>query len=465
MKKKLSSVIVGNPFFIRLFSKPENGRDAVVKRNIIQSFAFQILSNIAGLAIVPLSLTYLSVEKYGIWINASAMVLYLQNMNFGLGFGMQNHVGQSLAIGDSEQARRFVSITYKYTLMIATAIAVVGLFASYFINWNRLFNSTISSGQLRTISLIAFVSFLFSFVVGNLQPVLMAASKSAAPRFLGLCTNLLSIIGLIVVLSFSHNNLVFAALALGLPGPLIYIVASIWYFKGSLSYLQPKWTKATKPELKKVFGLGVKFFALQLTTLLIFQADIVIVAQSLGPSEVTPYNLINRYFYFLFFIFSLGITPYWPAFTEAYARKDFTWIRLSIRRLLRICCWATLAVILAFAMAFFILPVWGRHSFSVVDYIPLLITSALYIISMFFVSIFSTFLNGTSQLNLPLAVQAVLACISIPLAIFFIRCTHLGSAGVNLSMSICQIIFLAVCVPLLYRRLRQEAALYGESTL
>lgn len=130
---------------------------------------------------------------------------------------------------------------------------------------------------------------------------------------------------------------------------------------------------------------------------------------------------------------------------------------------MRICCVAIIPVIIAFMMAFYVLPIWSRHSFSVYDYLPLLITSALYVVSIFFVSVFSTFLNGTSQLNLPLAVQTLLACISIPLAIYFIRHTHLGSAGVNLSIFICQVIFLAICVPIIYKRLRREAAAYKKT--
>ncbi|MBO9682920.1 MAG: MATE family efflux transporter, partial [Flavisolibacter sp.] len=361
------------------------------------------------------------------------------------GFGMQNRVGEMLAVNNFQKAREFVSITYKYTFIIACCLFILGWGASFFVDWNALFNSSIPASELKTITAIAFIAFLVSFVAGNLQQVLNAANKTSVPKLLGLITNACIILLLVIVRRSGYNNLILAALALALPNPLIYLAANYFFYRKELRHLKPQWQWKNRESVRNVLGLGVKFFILQITTLVIYQTDTIIVTQYLGPSEVTPYNLANRYFYFIYFIFSLAITPYWPAFTEAYVKNDFHWISKSLKRLINACFIATAATFLMFWVAFYFIPVWSRHSFNIYHYIPLLITSACYVILMFFNSVLSTFLNATSKLNIQLSVQVLLSLISIPTAILFIKKFGWGSAGVNGSIIIVQLVYLVIC--------------------
>lgn len=441
----------------KIFSPTKNERDTVVRKNVLQSFVYQFFTNVLGLLIVPLTLSYIDKEKYGIWINASVMISWLQNMNFGIGFGMQNHVNQNISENNYFGARKLVSVTYRYSLIIAASLLMAALVALPFIHWNKLYNTAISSNQLMYITVIAFISFLFSFVLGNLQPLLNAVHKTAAVRLLGLFGNAVTLIFLIVISTYSNNNLIWAALALALPTPLVYGIFSHIYFKNKLRSLKPKWEAPAREDVKKVFHLGSKFFVLQLTTLVIFQTDAILITQYLGPAEVTPYNIINRYFYFLYFIFSLGITPYWPAFTEAYHKKDFNWIKTTFKKLFRLCLLACVGAIIMFILSFWVVPVWSKHTFDIYHYKTLLITSVFYIILMFFVSVVSTFLNATSRLKIQLIVQVSMALLSIPIAILLMTTFKLGSAGVNISIIIYQAVFLLVGGLYTYKMIKNES--------
>lgn len=194
-------------------------RDVIIRKNIILSLVFQVLTNVLGLAVVPLSLSYIDKEQYGIWINASIMVTWLQNMNFGMGFGMQNKVAEALANDKAEQAKEYISIVYRYSTLIAFGIFVVGLGASFFINWNAVFNSSKSPYELQAIIFIAFICFLVYFILGNIVPLFNALKQTAVSKFFSLLTNLITVVFLFAISKFSHNNLVYAALALATPTP------------------------------------------------------------------------------------------------------------------------------------------------------------------------------------------------------------------------------------------------------
>jgi len=440
--------------FFKNFSKDKSERDVIIRKNIVGSLVFQFFTNVLGLLIVPLSLSYIDKEKYGIWINASVMVTWLQNMNFGMGFGMQNKVAEAMAKDKSTLAREYVTIVYRYSTLIALSLFFLGIGASFFINWNKLFNSSVSAAELATITAIAFICFLVYFVFANITPLFNALKRNSIPKFFGLLTNLITVILLFFIQKVSHGSLTLAALALAVPTPLVYLIGNIFFFKKGLKIVKPKWRIEDKRHVKEVFTLGLKFFLMQLTTLFISQSGVIIITQYLGPAEVTPFSIINRYFYFIFFIFALGINPYWSGFTEAYFKNDFKWIKKTIRQLFLMGIGGAVLVILMLVLSFKLVPIWSRHAFDINQYHALLYTSAIYIITLFFSSTIAIFLNGISLLRLQLIVQGVIAVLTILVSIILITQFKMGSVAVNVTLIIGQLIYIVICGWQAYRFIR-----------
>lgn len=457
MAKQWLANTISRQRFTSLFSSKSPGeRDVVIRKNVIGSLFFQFLTNLLGLLIVPLSLSYIDKEKYGIWINASVMVAWLQNMNFGMGFGMQNKVAEAMAANKRRLAREYVTIVYRYSFFISLILLFVGFTSSFLINWNKLFNSSIPAAELKSITAIAFLCFLVYFVLGNIIPLFNALKRNSVPKFFGLLTNVLTVLFLVSILKVSHGNLTLAALALALPTPLVYLFGNFFFFRRDLKVLSPKWKIHDKTRVKEVFSLGIKFFLMQIATLLISQSGVIIITQYLGPAEVTPYNIINRYFYFVFFIFALGINPFWSGFTEAYFKNDFAWIRKSIKHLVFGGLAGSVLVLFMLALSFKLIPIWSKHSFDIYQYQPLLYTSALYTITLFFSSIIAIFLNGLSMLRLQLIVQAIIAVLTIIISILLITKFNLGSTAINVTAIIGQFIYIAICGWQAYRFLGRK---------
>jgi len=444
--------------FVKLFKTSGHERDRLIRKNILSSYVYQFSSNLLGLLVVPLSLSYIDGEKYGIWINASIMVTWLQNMNFGMGLGMQNRVSEAMSKNDIVSARQYVSIVYKYTLIISGGLLLLGIGCSGFINWNHLFNSTIDASQLKWTTFIAFICFIFYFILNNLNSLLFSLNKASVPKLFSLYMNIGTVILLLLIIKVSHDNLILAAIALAAPAPLVLLGANIYYFKKKFPELQPQWKIVDKERINHVFGIGVKFFIMQLTTLAVHQSGTFIITHYLGPSEVTPFNLINRYFYFIYFIFSLAIAPYWSAFTEAYVKKEFSWIKKTIKRLFNLALLFTLITILMYAISYFLIPVWSRHAFDIYNYHFLLIASCVSVIFILFTAIISTFLNSINHLNLQLGIQIVMGILTIGLSIFFIKYLNYGSASVDVAIIISQVVYIIVCGWDMYKLVNRKMA-------
>lgn len=435
-----------------VFPRSLGERDRVIQRNVLGSFVFQFFTNVLGLLVVPLSLSYIDSEKYGIWLNASVIVTWLQNMNFGMGFGMQNKVSEALAKGENDKAKDYVTIVYHYTGFIALGILLFFLLGSFFIDWNGLFNSSISSPELFSVFLIALLCFLFYFVLGNIASLFNAIKQTWIPKLFGFITNILTVIFLFSIGRFSHNSLVMATLALALPTPLVYAVSNLYFFnKSSLKPLRPSLRIKDKDHVKDVFSLGIRFFILQLTTLFISQAGVFIITQYLGPVEATPYSIINRYFFFVFFIFALVVNSYWPGFTEAYFKKDYNWLRKSFRKLILFGIGGTVAIICLYVLSFILIPIWSKNAFDIHAYKALLFTSALYTVTLFFSSIISVFLSALNLLEQQMIIQIIMAFVSVGLSILLIGYFHWGSYAINVAILVSQAIYILVCGAQVYR--------------
>jgi len=426
-----------------------------LKKEVLSSLFYQFFTNVVGLLIVPLTLGYIDKEKYGIWVTASSLVVWLQNMNFGMGFGMQNKVTEALANNDTEKARIYISVVYKYTLLIGLFIIAVGLSVSYLVNWKTFFNSQLPFHHLRNIALITFLCFSSYFIFSNLTPLLTAVKQTSVTKLLGLIMNVAIVLFLYVITQFSSDSITLASIALSAPLPLVYIVATLLFFK-KRKELAPKWSIASKKYFIELFSIGGKFLLMQLTTLIIFFTGSLIITQYLGPAEVTPFNIISKYFYFPMFIFTLSLAPLWPAFTEAFVKKEFNWIHSVIKKLLILAGLASLVTI-GFALAgFYLIPIWSRHTFDIYQYQYMVWVFVAYTIIMFFSTIVSTFLNALTILNYQLAIQTVSAFLFLTCSIGLIKYAGMGSTAVVMGMGISMLFYMVCCGIRMKKELKKQ---------
>lgn len=428
-------------------------RPGGLKKEIVASIFYQFFTNVVGLLVVPLSLGYMTNEKYGIWVTASVMVNWLLNMNFGLGFGLQNKVTEAIAKGQVQQARIYISVVYKYSLIIGITIFSIGMIAVNFIDFSKLYNSALPQDQLRDITIITFSCFCTYFIFSNFAPVLTALKKTSVTKLLGLATNICTVLFLYVVSKFSNDNIVLASVSLSLPLPLIYIVGTFVFFSKNKE-LSPILSIKNTKVFKEIFTVGGKFLVMQLTSLVMFFTGAVIITQFIGPEEVTPFSVVSRFFAFPLFLFSLGIAPMWPAFTEAYTRKEYDWIRSIIKKLLLISCFACVATFIFFIAGFYLIPIWSRNSFDINSYKLMMLLYMLLTMVMFFSSVVSTFLNALSILNLQVIIQVIAAVLYLLLSIGLIKFTHIGGASVVAGTLASILFYTILCGRVMFNRLK-----------
>lgn len=67
--------------------------------------------------------------------------------------------------------------------------------------------------------------------------------------------------------------------------------------------------------------------------LFIFQLTNIILSRVQGPEAVTQYNIAYKYFNVLNMAANIILTPFWSAFTDAYIKRDYNWMRGTLEKL------------------------------------------------------------------------------------------------------------------------------------
>ncbi len=416
-------------------------RSALIKKNIAGSLLIKGWSCIIQFLIVPLSLQCLTNYEYGIWLTINSILIGIDSIDVGLGNGLRNRLAEAMALGDRDMARRQVSTTFFMLIMIMVPLIAAFAVAMQFVDCNALMNvSPDIVPDMRGI-LVASVAimgstFIFKFI-GNMY---MGLQLPAINNLLVVLGQTVSLAVLFVISLFGKSNLMTVAVAFTVSPLLVYLIAYPVSFCGKYKFLSPSVRFFDYASLRSLFALGVKFFVIQISGLMLFMSSNVIISHVLNPAEVTPYQIAYRYFTILYMIFSIIASPLWSATTDAYTIGDWAWIRKAMRKMNRLLlvCLLLMCGMVAFASTFYHLWVGDKVEVS----LALSIMMALYTYMLVVSNSYSYILMGIGKIKMILVVTVGEMFVFVPVE--YAACRYAGTMGLLtsliLSTTICAVV-------------------------
>jgi O-antigen/teichoic acid export membrane protein len=408
----------------------ENARSKKLKRNIAGSLLVKGGSIAIGLVLIPMTIHFVSPPQYGIWLTLSSIVGWFSFFDIGFGHGLRNKFAEAVAKGDVELAKTYVSTTYAFLALIATAVLLLFFAVNPFLNWSSILNAPASqAGQLQTIGFIVMSCFCVQMVLQLISTVVIANQQPAIASFVTFSGNFISLIGIFLLTRFTSGTLLYLGLTLSASPVIAYTLASIWLFTGRYKQFRPSINRVNFAYAGKLMSLGLKFFVLQIGAVILFQTNNIIISQLFGPEQVTSYHIAYKYFGSAFMFFGIIVSPFWSASTEAWIKQDIAWIKGMIHKLKGIFYCLTALLCFMVVVSGPVYSVWIGEKVQVPFLLSLMV--AICTALQIWQSIFLHFLNGVSKVMLQLYLFVVLSCLNVPLAVFLGK--KLGIAGVVLS--------------------------------
>ena len=308
-------------------------RGAKAKRQVLYSITIQGFSVIIGLLYVPLLLDYLTQEKYGIWLTLISILGWFSFFDIGLGNGLRNKLTEVLAKGDFSLGRKLVSTTYALLICIFGVVLLVFHLSNFFINWNSVLNTkTIDNHELYILTSIVFTFFILRFIFQIISVIYLADQKPSFTKMITTSGNVVSFIVVLILTKITlEGNLILLGTIISAIPVLLFIVVSIVSFRTRFKKLRPSVKEIDFKVSKGIMNLGVKFFFMQITYIIVVTTSNFFIAQFYGPGEVAVYNVALKYFQIPVMLFSIIMSPVWSAVTDAYTKSDYAWLKKTLK--------------------------------------------------------------------------------------------------------------------------------------
>ena len=397
----------------------ENNRE--VLKNIIAAFVVKGLSLIISLFTMPTYIRFFSDEVVlGLWFTILSVLNWILTFDFGIGNGLRNKLTMTIASGDAQQSKRYLSSAYIVIGALCIIISAIFIFIADFINWNSIFNieeQIVSEKALLYTVKIVFIGIILQMFFKLITSVLYALQKSSVNNVLSLISTIITLLCVNLIPSSDNDkNMICMAFVHVLAVILPLVVCTLIVFNGkNLKGCTPSWRFFSKEHSKGILSLGGAFLFVQIAYMVIMNTNEYLISTFYHVGAVVDYQIYYKYFALCGTMFSLAMTPIWSAVTKAVVQKNFDWIR-KLYKILLIA--SGIGLVVEFAMMIFLQPfvnVWLGSSAIITQYdfgVPFALLGSF----ILFNTAVSSIANGLGELRTQVVFFGIGAIIKIPIS-------------------------------------------------
>lgn len=400
--------------------KNADTRTARSIKNIIFTFALKMISIATSLLIVPLTIGFLNTTRYGIWLAISSILGWFSYFDMGLTHGFRNRFAEAKARGDLKLAQEYVSTTYIAMLFIFTIFYLLFVFVNHWMSWAGLLNvPEAMENELKKVFSIVVFWFSFQMTLKPLSTMLIADQKPALSSLLDTLSQVVCLLLIILLSYLCEGSLVILAQTVSIVPVVTLFVSSLYFYNRSYKAYRPKIKSINLGRIKDIIFLGGEFFIIQISSIFVFQSLNVVLSHTQGPDSVTVFNISYKCFNTFNMIFAIVLVPFWSAFTEAYIKSDFAWMKnvyskLSVFSSIMVCF---IGVFLLISPTVYKL--WIGD--SVVIPMSVSVVMAIYISFTTMACVPVTLLNGVGAVRIQMYIHLFFAIITIPILLYLLE--------------------------------------------
>lgn len=374
-------------------------RDRRILLSILAGMPFRLLQIASGILLVPLAFRYLGAERFGLWAAITALAPIVALADLGIGNGLITAVAGTMA-GDDTAATRRAALSSLAAVVAIAAGLLLGLAAlAEVIDWAQLFNvaGTDAAADAAAASLtyvgccLALLPLtLFSRLRAGLQESFVSSFWEAGGVAAALVCFVLAI--------RLHGSMALLLAAIGVP-PVLAGIGNGLALLNRHPWLTPRRRDLAFSALRPVLRLGFLYFMLMAATVLANAVDSIVAIRLFGPEAASVIGLSGKVFGAGQALVLAALTPLWPAFSEALARRDHRWVRRTL--LLALAAGAGGGGLVAAALALVTNPavhLWVGAGTTVPP--SLLLANALWLVLIGTGNAFGMLLNGAGIVRL-----------------------------------------------------------------
>lgn len=395
-------------------------RSRIVIKNAVGSFTIKAMAMAIDFAKVPVLLSFLDASHYGVYITIASIVYWTHQFDFGLGSGLRYKLTEAISTSNEEWAKQLVSTAY--ISMSAIMLTVLFFCTPIILNldWNNILNCDfIRLSELVLCVCLVLLVFVVQFVLELISVVLQSDQRAAISNIFKPLANLLTVVVVLVMRQYAHNSLILACLAMTVPIVLVLFIANTCLFYTRYNAIAPSLCDFRKYCIKDIYSLGLKYFAGQFSSLIVFSTASFLLSHYINPVEAAVYNTAWTYFGLIVMFNSMVLTPLVAAVTDAYVKGEDGWIKNTFQKIQLYSLALTAGSLLMLAVSQIAFHLWVGDKIIIPWGLSIIMTI------FFIVNIWNTpyinFLSGVGKMNVFVVTSFCKIILFFPVAIAMIK--------------------------------------------
>lgn len=413
-----------------------SARTKQLKINSVLLAGVQIGTVALSFVAVPMTLRYLGLSNYGVWILLLTLVDLLGYLDFGIGHSLRNKYVTAKSKGTNELNKfvstaffLFVLISCIFTITVSALLLIVDVHK--LLNTPNLLNDNLAAAIILSVGL-----FSVRFVMNIICIILTAENKPVIPAIVIFTGNLFYLTGIYLISSNNEQSIGYIAGLFYLSQLLPLICMFLYAFNKKYGELYPRISHFSVDHIYKLIDLGGKFFVIQISVLILTQANVIIIAKINGVESLAEFNLAVKYTNVIIIIFTAMLVPLWSATTDAFHKGDLDWIRNEYKRINSLWIYLFAACVTLYVVSSYVYEFWLQGLVRPNEQLLAILLLNLMLLARS--TLYRSFTNGVGMIKLQATILSLQAAVHIPLTVF--AAEKFGVIGVALVTVMWQLI-------------------------
>ena len=407
------------------------GRASERKRRVMLTAFFSTVSQgvkiLVSIISVSLLIGYLGNERYGMWLTISSIIAFVSFADLGVGNGLLNAISEAAGNDDKQKALQAISSALLMLSIVALILGVIFALVFQWIPWGRVFNvsSSIALREAGPAIAIFASSFLIGMPLAVTQKTQIGYQEGYWNDIWLTVGNVLGLIGIIFAIQLQVGTPELILVLVGAPVVALFINGLV-LFGIRRPWLRPKLSAVSSTTARQLATVGIQFFVLQIAVAVGYTSDRIVIAQVMGAEMVPQFGVPQRLFLMVSMVIGFVLVPLWPAYGEALAKGDFSWIKATLTRTVRLTLLVTVpASFLLVVFGGFLIDVWVGQSIQ--PTFILMLGLGLWTVISSVGNAFAMFLNGMGMIRIQVILAIIMAVTNLALSILLTF--RIGVAG------------------------------------
>ena len=434
-------------------TQTEQGRSDERYRLAALSILTNVLSRLIGvvamLLSVSLTVPYLGVERFGVWMTIASFAGLLTFLDLGIGNALTNHVAHRAATEDPDLLSQTISGGLAFLALIGMGMALLLYLIAANLPWHILVkvDQPALLPEARLAAMCFALLFGFHIFTSGIQRVFAGMQQAYLGHLATALGSLVACFGLWFSAGSHQGIPVLLTVMLGSQSAAGLLLLGLLFARRQFTFVGI--LGFAKLESTHIFRAGGLFFILQIGTMVGWGADSLLIASTLGVAQVAIYSVVQRLFQFATQPLGIMNAPLWGAYADAHVRNDKIFIKKTLKKSM-ILTLSGASLVSAFLLHFhpWLIEKWTHGKIAV----PLLLVAiyAVWVVLDACGNAFAMFLNGCNIIKQQIVTVIILTSIALPVKIISIN--YYGISGLVSSYSLIYFIVVIMMYGIYYKK-------------